>query len=93
MLLLLKIIEVLPQRSFQSPTQGTVAVAPLLLQSGRHTFYAEAYGADATSLPQNLGGGEMIWGELAFSATPREYEGKKFYDQRVRISSVERFSI
>lgn len=91
MKLLLKVVAVLPKREFPAKNGEKIEVVPLHLMQGRDQFVADAVGADARSLPENLGGGDNVWCELSFSV--REWDGKdgqKMYGQSVNISKVER---
>ena len=87
---LLKVIEVMPQRTFQSQRGENIVATGMRLSQGRDQFYGEAYGQQAIGLPENLGGGDLVWCDLSFTVNKREYEGKTFYEQRVNVSNVER---
>lgn len=88
---LVKVVEILPQRSFDTKNGEKVVSVPMLLEQGRDQFYAEAYGKEALALPENLGGGEMIWCDLSFSVNSWEnQQNEKVYTQRVQVSNVRR---
>lgn len=87
---LLKVVEVLPKRQFDSKNGEKIEVVPMRLQQGRDQFVADAVGGDARSLPENLGGGDYVWADLAFSVREWEKDGQKMYGQSVNISRVER---
>ena len=88
---LLKVVAVLPKRDFTAKNGEKIDVVPIRLTQGRDQFMADAMGADARSLPENLGGGDYVWADLAFSV--RIWDGKdgqKMYGQSVNIAKVER---
>ena len=88
---LLKVVEIFPQRSFETQNHETVVSVPMILEQGRDQFFAEAYGKEALSLPQNLGGGEMVWADLSFSVRSWENkESQRVYSQSVQVSNVRR---
>ena len=88
---LLKVIEVMPQRTFESRNGEKVVAVPMLLEQGRDVFFGEAFGKEALSLPDNLWGGEMVWADLAFSVRQWENQQReRVYSQGVQVSNVRR---
>jgi len=86
----LKVIEVMPQRTFTTQRGENMVARGIRFTQGRDQIYGEVFGQQALTLPDNLGGGDNVWCDLSFTVNRREYEGKIFYEQRVNISNVER---
>ena len=88
---LVKVVEVLPQRSFETKNGERVVSVPMVLEQGRDQFYVEAMGKEATSLPENLGGGDLVWCDLSFNVSSWENQkNEKVYSQRVQVSGIRR---
>ena len=81
---LLKVVEVLPKRQFDSRSGEIIEVVPLRLMQGRDQFIADAVGSDARLLSENLGGGDYVWADLSFSVREWEKDGQNASVSKVR---------
>jgi|GEM_PF-5112383 len=88
---LVKVVEIHPQRSFETKNGERIVSVPMVLEQGRDQFYVEAMGKEATSLPENLGGGDLVWCDLSFYVRSWEIQkNEKVYSQKVQVSCIRR---